>query len=281
MITDAMADESLSEVDKVELSITGEAMKNSRSCTLQEHYDKIVNCSLLPVCKFRSRNFPAVFKNTCRRLYVGAGALFVHLNYHLFFRVKDQLMKSALVHYKHEGYGWKLRLTNFLPTVLCIFLWNVMYRDYVQYAFVSKIQWFPLDLPFNFYERRREKIDVVLNNIGKWSEKEFVSVVKKFWRNHSHKKALVNPNTFYDVEPLLQLLSCIDRKGLSNILRRLVINYNQNVKGFADVFVMNADKEVCIYIYLDFVCYLLKSFSTNLSTCYQKVKSARQSSCYG
>lgn len=156
------------------------------------------------------------------------------------------MVNTAIANYKREGFDYNLCLTNFLPTTLCIFLWDVLYNHYVHYAFVSDIQFFPLDLPFNFYETRADKIDDVLSNIGMWPEEEFVSVVKEFWRNHSYKKTLVDTNAFSDVQDLLKVFLNIDRTTLTNIIRRLVINYQQNVAGFSDLFIMNANKEVCI-----------------------------------
>lgn len=67
MISEAMADESLSEVDRVRLSITGRAMKKGLSCTLQEYRDKIDRCCLPVVCDFEWRDFPCLFKNRYHR----------------------------------------------------------------------------------------------------------------------------------------------------------------------------------------------------------------------
>lgn len=156
------------------------------------------------------------------------------------------MVNFAIHTYRQEGFTFNLRLTNFLPTVVGIFLSDVIYDHYVRYAFVSDIQLYPLDLLFNFYEMRRNKIDKALNNIEKWSKAAFISTVEEYWKENSNKKTLVDTNVFNDVQDLLKVFLSMDRRKLPNIIRRLLVNYQQNVLGFADLFIMNAKQEVCI-----------------------------------
>lgn len=69
MITEAMAEESLSEVDRLTLSLTGKAMKNSQLCR-PEYRDQIDRWCLPTVCKFVSRNILCTREYGHRILYV-------------------------------------------------------------------------------------------------------------------------------------------------------------------------------------------------------------------
>lgn len=126
-------------------------------------------------------------------------------------------------------------------------MWDIMYNEYVNYAFISKIQFYPLDLMYNFYKLRKKSVDKQLEMIhSKWTNDEFTLYVKRIWKEHSSKRTLINSDCFKDVDHLLQMFSIIGRDTLSEILKRTLENIEQNRIGFPDIFFFNANKQVRI-----------------------------------
>lgn len=159
-------------------------------------------------------------------------------------------------------------MTDFLVTTVTLFMYEIMYEQYFQYAFLNKIQFYPLDLMCNFYETRRSEIEKQLARVEQeWSEGEFDSYVRRIWREHSSEKTLINTENFKNIEDLMQVFSCIGRKGLSQILRETLKNVRQKSEGFPNVCVKNTQScEVLIMLLHVLVFDESLNFSTNLYT---------------
>lgn len=160
---------------------------------------------------------------------------------------RTKLLDKALAEYlNEENFTDGLILKEkFLQTLLGIFFWDAIYKTEVKGAFISEIQTVPLDLKYNFYENRKLEIDRRLNEIEqKWTDEDLGKYVKNIFDNHAHEASLIDCETF-DETHVLNILELIGRKALSEILKRIVMNFRELRKGFPNLFVWNeTNKEV-------------------------------------
>lgn len=129
-------------------------------------------------------------------------------------------------------------------SIFYILFWDIIYTEDVPYTFVCKMQYLPLDFySEQFYKNRESLINARLLDIkSKWSEQELETFVTETWNFVSKYKSLFVLDHIRDGNKLYQIITCIGRKIMSDICRRLAENFRDYRAGMPDLFVYNEQK---------------------------------------
>ncbi|GJQ66156.1 hypothetical protein Trydic_g4218 [Trypoxylus dichotomus] len=131
-----------------------------------------------------------------------------------------------------------------MQTIFYILFWDIIYTGGISYTFLCKMQYLPLDFySEEFYANRKIVIDERLLDIkSNWSLDYLKSYIDKTWCFMSIYKSLFISAYIEDSETLYKIITCIGRKIVSDICRRLVGNFRDYRAGMPDLFVYSEDK---------------------------------------
>lgn len=106
----------------------------------------------------------------------------------------------ALFHYKGEGYIKGTHCEGAFPiTIFAMLFWDEIYNMDIPGAWVSLYQEAPLDLySSEFYENRKEKIDMKLQIIRKFDSETLSRHLKREFELHSEYASISQGNIFKD-----------------------------------------------------------------------------------
>lgn len=152
----------------------------------------------------------------------------------------------ALNHYFKEDFTNGIHCEgSLLVTLFCILFWDIIYNCEVPLAFISEIQYLPMDLyGEEFYLNRKSHVDKRLQEIKTgWSDEVFRQFIIDNWERHSHKKSLITKSVVNGSLQLLECALCIGRKCLADIMKRMVCNFRDCHSGLPDLFVWNAAQQ--------------------------------------
>ncbi|KAL3286705.1 hypothetical protein HHI36_001200, partial [Cryptolaemus montrouzieri] len=150
----------------------------------------------------------------------------------------------VLHHYRNEeNYNGIHCEGSLLVLLFTLFFWDIIYIYYVPNTFISKLQHAPLDMySESFYKNRRDVIEERLKDIaGNWTDEILEKNLKNNWDIHSHEESITKFNCVTEFKDLLKIFKCIDRKILSLIFERLVINYKRFRSGLPDLFLWKTE----------------------------------------
>ncbi|KAK9871870.1 hypothetical protein WA026_015117 [Henosepilachna vigintioctopunctata] len=138
-----------------------------------------------------------------------------------------------------------------IANLFTLFFWDIIYCYYVPNTFISKFQNAPLDMYTDFfYKNRKIEIDERMQDIAQnWSSEKIEKFLKENWDYHSQEETITNFNSVTtSFQELLRMVKCIDRKVLSDIFKRLVINFKIFHSGLPDLFLWNSDSNKCKFV---------------------------------
>lgn len=126
-----------------------------------------------------------------------------------------------------------------LLTLFSLLFWDIIYHGDVDAAFISDIQYIPLDMYCNFYKNRKVHIEKRLEEINSlWVNEELNNFIRNLWRWHSHEKCLICPDIFRnDINNVILLIKIFGRKKISKVLRRYIMDCPETEVGFPNLFV--------------------------------------------
>lgn len=106
----------------------------------------------------------------------------------------------ALYYYKCEGYIKGTHCEGAFPiTIFAMLFWDEIYNMNIPGAWVSLYQDAPLDLySSEFYENRKEQIDIKLQIIRKFDSETLSRHLKREFELHSEYKSISQGNIFKD-----------------------------------------------------------------------------------
>lgn len=120
--------------------------------------------------------------------------------------------------------------------------WDIIYQYKVPGAFLSELQYVPLDFySENFYKNRKCLIDFRFREISSfWTEEELRQFLTRMVDEHCSEQSLVQ-NLELTIDDYFDAILCIGRDVLSKILERLVKNYRLFHSGMPDLFMWNPE----------------------------------------
>jgi fanconi-associated nuclease 1 len=106
----------------------------------------------------------------------------------------------ALYYYKHEGYIKGIHCEGAFPiTLFATLFWDEIYNMNIPGAWVSLYQYAPLDLySSEFYENRKEQIDMKLQIIRKFDSETLSRHLKHEFEMHCEYESIIQANIFKD-----------------------------------------------------------------------------------
>ncbi|KAF5274629.1 hypothetical protein FQR65_LT04329 [Abscondita terminalis] len=157
----------------------------------------------------------------------------------------------ALRYYFKNGFANGLHCEGALVVSLFFILfWDIIYGNAVPYAFISEIQYYPLDLHTKeFYTNRETEINRRLSEIeSEWSTETLNKFVCDIWEKHSHEKSYIYSNIVNQPKDLEGIILCIGRVKLSKIMQRLVLDFRIYQSGLPDLFLWNTSNKKCKFV---------------------------------
>ncbi|XP_060828219.1 fanconi-associated nuclease 1-like [Bombus pascuorum] len=150
----------------------------------------------------------------------------------------------ALHYYQKQGFPNGLHCEGALPiTLFCTLFWDELYDVHVPGAFSSPYQEAPNDLfTGEFYENRKEKIDIKLQFIGNFSSELLSSFMQEKFAEFGRYQSIMSSNPIKsDSLQLKQIVHCLGTQGVIGICKRLIDNFKLWKAGFPDLIVWDYD----------------------------------------
>lgn len=178
----------------------------------------------------------------------------------------------ALYDYKHKGYPKGVHCEGAFPiTLFGTLFWDEIYNMNIPGTCVSSYQDAPLDLySSEFYENRKERIDMKLQIIRKFDSetlsrhvkhefdlyREYTSLCQGTLFDDSNNFQVIN--NLYDERQFIythvcfqEVAFCLGVEGIVGICERLVHDFRLWRAGFPDLIVWNAcTKQVSLFFYI-------------------------------
>ena len=140
----------------------------------------------------------------------------------------------VLQHYAQNG-GWNGIHTegSVWRTIFCLLMWDIIFDDTVPFVFQQPFQSEPLDLHTHFfYKNREESIHKFLDQV-----RTMDSVSDLLKKNYEENKSCVSPGVRWDysVETLCEIVECLERNALAQLLLYAAKDYRSFGKGLPDL----------------------------------------------
>ncbi|XP_012532751.2 fanconi-associated nuclease 1 [Monomorium pharaonis] len=158
-------------------------------------------------------------------------------------QVYGSVESLALYRYKREGYIRGIHCEGAFPiTLFATLFWDEIYNINVPGAWVSLYQEAPLDLySSEFYENRKERIDIKLQIIRKFNSETLSRHLKHEFESYCEYTSLIQDSIFKDSNYFQEVVFCLGVEGVIGICERLIYNFSLWKAGFPDLIVWNAN----------------------------------------
>ncbi|XP_015787015.1 fanconi-associated nuclease 1 isoform X2 [Tetranychus urticae] len=157
-------------------------------------------------------------------------------------------VEQVVIEYYHkQGYTRGIHCEGVVyNSLFCLLFWKIIYNDdqVSSDAFHSPYQRVPLDLNFNDFGFRRQKlIEEKLQKIKRSSKEELVEEISTTWEMYKDSASLVNWEKC-TLNLLKEIVSCMKVDTLAAICERLVNDYRSHRSGFPDVLLWNPNTKI-------------------------------------
>ncbi|XP_011861441.1 PREDICTED: fanconi-associated nuclease 1-like isoform X2 [Vollenhovia emeryi] len=241
LLSDAITCESLTEVDRLDLSDRAELIIKRKSgiskherATAQQILDKVFSrTQLMPQSSITI--IGTLHGNTLQRKNIWCISNSVDQ------QTYGSVESLALYRYKRDGYIKGVHCEGAFPiTLFATLFWEEIYNMNIPGAWVSLYQDAPLDLySSEFYENRKEQIDTKLQIIRKFDAETLSKHLKHKFELQCDCTSIAQGNIFNDSNSFQEVTFCLGVEGVVGICERLIYNFSLWKAGFPDLIVWN------------------------------------------
>ncbi|XP_039306168.1 fanconi-associated nuclease 1 [Solenopsis invicta] len=244
LLSDAITYENLTEVDRLDLKDRAERIANRKSGISKSTKDSV---KLMLDNMFSNIQLTPSSSITINGSLCGRNTSHGKSNWCISSNTDQQMYGSveslALYYYKGEGYIKGMHCEGAFPiTLFATLFWDEIYNMNIPGAWVSLYQYAPLDLySSEFYENRKEQIDMKLQIIRKFDSETLSRHLKHEFEMHCEYASIIQANIFKDSNCFQEVAFCLGVEGVVGICKRLIHNFSLWRAGFPDLIVWNAN----------------------------------------